>query len=165
MSATPWLLLWWRWIGMGQVTCTQQQTVVHITSALYMMTSVIKWKHILCNWPFVRGIHRSLEDSPQVQWQQTWVHITSALYMMTSSNGNIFHVTGPLWGEYTGQSPVDSPRKVQWPELWCFLWPTPEQNGWPNNRDAGDLRCHCAHNDVTVMTNLWQQRFRNLNEP
>ena len=24
-------------------------------------------------------------------------------------------------------------------------------NGWVNNRGAGDLRCHCAHYDVTVM--------------
>ena len=27
-------------------------------------------------------------------------------YMMTSTNGNIFHVTGPLCGEFTGQRPV-----------------------------------------------------------
>ena len=33
-------------------------------------------------------------------------------------------------------------------ELWCFLWST---NGWVNNRDAGDLRRHRAHYDVTVM--------------
>ena len=24
-------------------------------------------------------------------------------------------------------------------------------NGWVNNREAGDLRCYCAHYDVTVM--------------
>ena len=32
--------------------------------------------------------------------------------MMTSSNGNIFHVTGPLWGEFTGEFP--SQRPVMW---------------------------------------------------
>ena len=26
-------------------------------------------------------------------------------------------------------------------------------NGWANNHEAGDLRCHCAHYDVTVITN------------
>ena len=24
-------------------------------------------------------------------------------------------------------------------------------NGWVNNGEAGDLRCHCTHYDVTVM--------------
>ena len=45
--------------------------------------------------------------------------------MMTSSNGNIFRVTGPLWGEFTGH-PVNSPHKDQWREL-CFLWSAPKQ--------------------------------------
>ena len=33
-------------------------------------------------------------------------------YMMTSSNGNIFRVTGPLCGEFTG-TPVNSSHKGQ----------------------------------------------------
>ena len=41
--------------------------------------------------------------------------------MMTSSTGNIFRVTGPLWGETTGQWwPVDSPHKVQRPVTRSF---------------------------------------------
>ena len=45
---------------------------------------------------------------------------------MTSSNGNIFRVTGPLWGEYTGYRwiPLTKASDV---ELWCFLWSAPEQ--------------------------------------
>ena len=44
---------------------------------------------------------------------------------MTSSNGNIFRL------------------------LFCLIcaW----TNGWVNNRDAGDLRRHRAHYDITVM--------------
>ena len=31
---------------------------------------VIKWKHFPCNWPFVRGIHRSPVNSPHKgQWR------------------------------------------------------------------------------------------------
>ena len=46
-------------------------------------------------------------------------------YMMTSSNGNIFRVTGPLCGEFTGHRWI--PRtKASDAELWCFLWPAPE---------------------------------------
>ena len=45
---------------------------------------------------------------------------------MTSSNGNIFRVTGPLCGEFTGPD-------------------------WANNREAGELRRHRGHYDVIVM--------------
>ena len=48
-------------------------------------------------------------------------------------------------------SPVISPHKGQWRgasmlSLIC-VW----RNGWVNNREAGDLRRHRAHYDVTVM--------------
>ena len=39
--------------------------------------------------------------------------------------GNIFRVTGHLWGEFTG--PRWIPRtKASGVELWCFLWPASE---------------------------------------
>ena len=33
-------------------------------------------------------------------------------------------------------------------------------NGWANNRDACDLRRHCAHCDVTVMRTLYYHRWK-----
>ena len=46
-------------------------------------------------------------------------------FMMTSSNGNIFRVTGPLCGEFTGHWWF--PRtKASDAELWYLLWSTPE---------------------------------------
>ena len=45
--------------------------------------------------------------------------------MMTSSNGNLFRVTGPLCGEFTG--PGEFPHtKASDAELWCFLWSASE---------------------------------------
>ena len=49
------------------------------------------------------------------------------------------------------RSPVNSQHKDQWrgalmSSLIC-VW----INGWVNNGEAGDLRWHCAHYDVTVM--------------
>ena len=46
--------------------------------------------------------------------------------MMTSSNGNIFRVTGPLWGASTGRQwiPLTNASDAK---LWCFLWSAPEQ--------------------------------------
>ena len=41
--------------------------------------------------------------------------------MMTSSNGNIFRVTGPLCGEFTGHWWI-SLTKASDVELWCFFF-------------------------------------------
>ena len=70
--------------------------------------------------------------------------------IMTSSNGNIFRVTGPLCGEFTGHQWILITNASD-AELWCFLWPVPWLNGWVNNREAGDLRRNRAHCDVIVM--------------
>ena len=52
-----------------------------------------------------------------------WVAIAYSYHMMTSLNGNIFRVTGPLCGEFTGHRWI--PRtKASDAEPWCFLWPT-----------------------------------------
>ena len=46
--------------------------------------------------------------------------------MVTSSNGNIFRVTGPLWGESAGHRWIPF-TKASDAELWCFLWSALEQ--------------------------------------
>ena len=54
-----------------------------------------------------------------------WHGVLSQYYMVTSSNGNIFRVTGPLCGEFTGHRWI--PRtKASDAELWSFLWSAPE---------------------------------------
>ena len=46
--------------------------------------------------------------------------------MMTSSNEDIFRVTGPVCGKFTGHQWI--PRtKASDAELWCFLWSAPEK--------------------------------------
>ena len=65
---------------------------------------------------------------------------------MMSSNGNIFRVTGHLCGEFTG-----SPHKGQWRGAMLLSLICAWINGWVKNRQAGDLRRHCAHYDVIVM--------------
>ena len=67
---------------------------------------VIKWKYIPRYWPFVRGIHRSLMNSPpKGQWREPLM-----LSLMCA---------------------------------WIY--------DWVNNGEAGDLRRHRAHYNVTVM--------------
>ena len=44
---------------------------------------------------------------------------------MTSPNGNIFRVTGPLCGEFTGPRWIPH-TKASDADLWCFLWSVSE---------------------------------------
>ena len=62
--------------------------------------------------------------------------VTYHWIMMTSSYGNIFRYWPFLRG-FPSQRPVTR----------SFAW----TNVWANNREAGDLRCHRAHYDLTVM--------------
>ena len=49
------------------------------------------------------------------------------------------------------RSPVNSPHKGQWRWALMFTLICAWINGWVNNREVGDLRCHRAHYDVIVM--------------
>ena len=49
------------------------------------------------------------------------------------------------------RSPVNSPHKGQWHRALMFSLICVWINDWVNNREAGDLRCHRGHYDVTVM--------------
>ena len=72
-------------------------------------------------------------------------------FMTTSSNGDNFRVTGPLCGEFTGdrwipltkQRPVT--RSFEFSSICAWI------NVWVNNREAGDLKRHRTHYDITVM--------------
>ena len=64
--------------------------------------------------------------------------------MMTSSNGNVFRVTGQLWGEFTGH---------RWRGALMFFicsW----RSRWVNNGETGDFRRHHTNYDVTVVLML-----------
>ena len=54
-----------------------------------------------------------------------WWLDTKKTNMMTSSNGNIFHITGPLWEEITSHQ-WRSLTKASDMDRWCFLWSAPE---------------------------------------
>ena len=69
--------------------------------------------------------------------------------MMTSSNGNIFRVTGPLCGEFTGPGEFSAQRPVTRSVMFSLIYAW--IHDWVNNREAGDLRRHRGHYDVIVM--------------
>ena len=57
------------------------------------------------------------------------------------------------------RSPVNSPHKGQWRGALMFSLICTWMNDWVNNREAGDLRRHHAHYDVTVIDiNVFRRR-------
>ena len=72
--------------------------------------------------------------------------------MMTSSNGNIFRVTGPLWGNSPVIGEFPSQRPVT--RIFDVFFDLRLKKGWVNNRKAGDLRRLRANYDVIVMKQM-----------
>ena len=75
------------------------------------------------------SFHVELVLSVQYQYRG-WCYFRHQLecvarIMMTSSNRNIFHATGLLCGELTGDRWIPD-IKANDAELWCFLWSAPE---------------------------------------
>ena len=71
-------------------------------------------------------------------------------HTMTSSNETFSVLLAFVRGIH--RWPVHSPHKVQWLGAFIFSLIYAWTNVWANNRDAGDLRRHRTHYDVTVMT-------------
>ena len=63
------------------------------------------------------------------------------------------------------RSPVNIPHKGQWRGALMFSLICAWINCWVNNREAGYLRCHHAHYDVTVMCFLRYLEFSNVKNP
>ena len=79
-----------------------------------------------------------------------WDHCCQQVVFMTPSNGNIFRITGPLCGEFTGHQWIPL-TKASDTELWFFSFIWALTNGWVNNRNVDDLRLRHAHYDATVI--------------
>ena len=81
----------------------------------------------LCNNDWFCVVHLlTIKELPtsSLKTRRTWVNESQEssknCIMMTSSNGNIFRVTGPLYGEFTGHQwiPLTKASDV---ELWCLF--------------------------------------------
>ena len=81
--------------------------------------------------------------------------LLNRLFRRRSKNTSKLGVTGfcagnsPVTGEFPAQRPVTRSFDVFFDCAWI--------NGWVNNREAGDLRRHRAHYDVTVMS--WDMTY------
>ena len=91
----------------------------------------------------------------QKLWQVFNLISFKSIYVNINIAQKLLH--GPLSGEFTGHRWIPL-AKASDAELWCFLWSA----GWVNNREAGDLRRHCAYYDVIIIilndwhTQMWE---------
>ena len=90
----------------------------------------ITWQYMSLSLVFTCVVHYISRPN-----QRSCHAIPTSSVMMTSSNGNIF----------PAQRPVT--RSLMFSLICTWM------NGWVNNREAGDLRRHRAHYDVTLMKN------------
>ena len=132
-------------------------TIASEITSLTIVYSDVKRKHqSSASLSFVQGTGEfpaqmaSNAENVSIWWRH---HVSASSFreyanMMTSPTRNIFCVTGPLWGEFAGHQWIPV-KKASDAELWCFLLICTWLNGWANHRDAGDLRRHHAHYDVT----------------
>ena len=77
-------------------------------------------------------------------------------YMMTPLNGNVFRVTGHLCGEFAGHATKASDAKL---DIFFVLRLNKRLS---KQQEAGDLRRHRVHYDVTVMS--WAAPNHNITE-
>ena len=107
----------------------------------------IKLIHDLMMSPIIfnKICHHKVAILNHVTWYiMMWMSIHLAIMMM-SSNGNIFCITGPLCGEFTGHRWIHL-TKASDAELWCFFYLC------LNKQLSKPSGYHHAHYDVTVMT-------------
>ena len=97
----------------------------HLVRAVTNKTSsallVLCWVNQVVTGKFPSQRDRNVENL-SMWWRH---HDINPHHMMTSSNGNIFRVTGPLWGKFTGPRWIPH-TKASDAELWCFLWSASE---------------------------------------
>ena len=98
------------------------------TKILHLLQKTLEYK--ITFWKNIPSFF-SVKSCPKskwsfVLWNTVLSHVQSFNVIMTSSNGNIFHITGPLWGESTGHGWIPF-TKASDAELCCCLWSAPKQ--------------------------------------
>ena len=119
------------------------------TGSIYIRTRIVH--HCVCRWP-------SRCDCPFEVLHSTDRHGGSGTgYLGDPAHSNDDVIKWKHFPRYwpfvrgIHRSPVNSPHKGQWRRALLFFFICAWINGWVNNREAGDLRRHRAHYDVTVM--------------
>ena len=109
----------------------------------HFISTMMKISDSNCHW---WKVHASVNRNPMfpkspsgvpLSWWRHQMETFSALLALCAVNSPV---------------PVSSPHKGQWRGALMFSLISVWINGWVNNREAGDLRRHRGHYDVTVMS-------------
>ena len=95
-------------------------------------------------------LHHFRKDVPRIPWWRHQMETFSALLALCAG-------TSPV--------PVNSPHKCQWRRALMFSFICASMSDWVNNREAGDLRRHCGHYDVSVMVEAFSSKVANWQTP
>ena len=123
----------------NDVIFAQQHQYIYIYIAFFFL---IWLNHCRTLWFNMRlydhqspEFHRTLHNR-HLSWWRHQMETFSALLALCAGNSPV---------------PVNSPHKGQWRGALMFSLICVWINNWVNNREAGDLRRHRSHYDVTVM--------------
>ena len=155
---SAWTKGWANNWDMGDLRCHRANYDVNVVCSGHFVRSAMgaKWsahqiliamEKSLVKWTFVLWSH------VYVDWM-IWFRAYHCVIDNATQNG--FKIYS--WKYFPRYwSPVDSPHKGHWRGDMMFSLISAWTNGRANNRDAGDLRHHRAHYDVTVMPSVKQR--------
>ena len=105
---------------------------------------------ILSRRRWVTGIvsAKNWQASRQHRWQREQIKLSESIFRERTDFSRHDDVKWKHFPRYTGLNEFPSQRPVMW--SFDVFFDRGLNHGWVNNRDAGDLRRHCAHYDVTV---------------
>ena len=102
------------------------------------------WWWRVSRWILAMNLRGSRSNSSRVSRKQSWwrhqMETFSTLLAICVGNSLV-----------TGEFPTQRPVMFSFICTWI--------NDWVNNREAGDLGCHCAHYDITVMVGSTSSAF------
>ena len=131
--------------------------VKHVGNQHYSCVSI--FKHIFGSYVFT--FHIALLSDVQSATKSLTKQTMSEIYDANGVTSPKLHDDVIKWKHITRywpfvrgihRSPVNFPHKGQWRGALMFSLIRAWLNGWVNNRQAGYLRRHRAHYDVTVMS-------------
>ena len=114
--------------------------LLHVDAITYPLPKIGLSLANLCQWKNTFGdIHVTTTHKAQhAWWWRRQMETFSALLPLCAGNS-------PVTGEFPSQMPVT--------RTFDLFFDLRLNNGWVDNREAGDWRRHRAHYDVTVMWN------------
>ena len=129
------------------------QPAVLLKCSVYDQGSFWVWAEpsSLIDWVYKQewSLHMQAVSVTISPWWRHQMETFSALMALCAGNS-------PVTGEFPAQRPVT--RSFDVFSIWDWM------NGWVNNREAGDLRPHRAHYDVTVMKQEWSLHMQAVPE-